>query len=98
MKNRLDAGNDINIIDVRTAADFTGKLGHVEQAVNLPLEEIGKRLSELGDDLTRPIAIVCTTDRRSVKAEQILTGHGFTDVHVVKGGMTDWNTNGYPVI
>ncbi|HBE92441.1 MAG TPA: sulfurtransferase [Gammaproteobacteria bacterium] len=98
MKNRLDAGNDINIIDVRTAADFTGKLGHVEQAVNLPLEEIGKRLSELGDDLTRPIAIVCTTDRRSVKAEQILTGYGFTDVHVVKGGMTDWNTNGYPVI
>jgi uncharacterized membrane protein YdjX (TVP38/TMEM64 family)/rhodanese-related sulfurtransferase len=97
LKARLDAGDDIGIIDVRTAKDFAGKPGHIRQAINLPLEEMPDRLSELDDMLEKTIALVCTTDRRSEKAAQILTTHGFADVHVVKGGMKDWNANGYPL-
>jgi len=97
VKSRLDAGDDILLLDVRTVADFTGKLGHISQAVNLPLEELAARLAELDGDRDKLIALVCTTDRRSARAEQMLTRHGFADVHVVKGGMTDWNRRGYPV-
>jgi uncharacterized membrane protein YdjX (TVP38/TMEM64 family) len=97
LKAMLDAGEDIVIIDVRTAEDFAGKLGHIKQAINLPLEEMSDSLSELDGDLEKTIALVCTTDRRSEKAAQTLTRHGFADVHVVKGGMKDWNANGYPL-
>lgn len=97
LKAKLDAGDDIHIVDVRTIEDFDGKLGHITAAINLPLEEIAERLSELDDNLEKTIALVCTTDRRSVKAAQIFTTHGFADVHVVKGGMTDWNAKGYPL-
>jgi uncharacterized membrane protein YdjX (TVP38/TMEM64 family) len=97
LKAMMDAGDDIHIVDVRTIEDFDGKLGHITEALNLPLEEIAGRLSELDEDLEKTVALVCTTDRRSVKAAQMLTSHGFADVHVVKGGMTDWNANGYPV-
>lgn len=97
MKSRLDAGDEIHIVDVRTAEDFTGSQGHIAEAVNLPLEEIADRLSELDGNMSKTIMLVCTTDRRSIKASQILTRHGFTDVHVVKGGMTDWNASSYPV-
>jgi len=96
LKGKLDAGDDIDVVDVRTAEDFTGELGHIAQALNLPLEELPDRLSELDEDLEKTIALVCTTDRRSAKAARILTTHGFADVHVVKGGMTDWNQQGYP--
>ncbi|MEA1889370.1 MAG: VTT domain-containing protein [Pseudomonadota bacterium] len=97
LKRMLDAGDDIHVVDVRTEEDFTGKKGYIAQAINIPLEEMSDRLSELDEDLEKTVALVCTTDRRSEKAAQILTSHGFSDAHVVKGGMTDWNTNGYPV-
>ena len=97
LKAMLDAGEDIVIIDVRTAEDFAGKLGHIKQAINLPLEEISDSLSKLDGGLEKTIALVCTSDRRSEKAAQSLTTHGFADVHVVKGGMKAWNANGYPL-
>ncbi len=97
LKARLDAGDDISIVDVRTAKDFAGRLGHIRQAINLPLEDMPDSLSELDLDLEKTIALICTTDRRSAKAAQILTSHGFADVHVVIGGMKDWNANGYPL-
>ncbi|MCK5361016.1 MAG: VTT domain-containing protein [Gammaproteobacteria bacterium] len=97
LKIIIDSGDDLHIVDVRTAEDFVGKMGSISQAINLPLEEFEQRLPELDEDLEKTIALVCTTDRRSEKAAKILTSHGFADVHVVKGGMTDWNANGYPV-
>jgi rhodanese-related sulfurtransferase len=96
LKQRLDSAADLLLLDVRTAADFTGEKGHIAAAVNIPLEELPGRRDELADYLERPIAIICTTDRRSSKAAQQLASHGFADVHVVKGGMTDWQQNGYP--
>ena len=97
LKAMLDAGEDIVIIDVRTAEDFAGKLGHIKQAINLPLEEMSDSLSKLDGALEKTIALVCTSDRRSEKAAQTLTTHGFADVHVVKGGMKAWNASGYPL-
>lgn len=96
LKQRMDAG-DVLVLDVRTADDFTGEQGHIPGATNIPLEELPDRISELADYLEKPVGIVCRTDRRSVKAARILAQNGFADVHVVKGGMTDWHQHGYPV-
>lgn len=96
LKRKLDADADLLLLDVRTAADFVGDKGHIGAAINIPLEELHSRKDELADYLERPIAIICTTDRRSSKAAGWLASQGFADVHVVKGGMTDWNKNDYP--
>lgn len=96
LKQKLDSAANLLLLDVRTATDFVGEKGHIGAATNIPLEELTSRKDELADYLERPIAIICTTDRRSSKAAQLLTSQGFADVHVVKGGMTDWNKNGYP--
>ena len=40
LKEKIDAGDELHIIDVRTAEDFNGKLGHIDQALNVPLEEL----------------------------------------------------------
>ena len=96
LKRRLDAGDDLLVMDVRTAADFVGEQGHLAVARNLPLEELPDRLHELGEDPERTIAIVCRTDRRSAKAAALLARRGFADVHVVRGGMTAWLQHGWP--
>jgi len=97
LKQRLDSGEEILVLDVRTVADFGGEQGHLASARNIPVEDLAQHLDELQGYLERPIAIVCRTDKRSAKAAQLLTRRGFADVHVVRGGMTCWNEQGYPV-
>jgi uncharacterized membrane protein YdjX (TVP38/TMEM64 family) len=96
LKQKLDNNEDILVLDVRTAADFAGEQGHIRNAMNIAVEELPSRIEELVDRTEKPIAIVCRTDRRSAKAAQILAKNGFSDVHIVKQGMTDWNKKGYP--
>lgn len=96
LRRQLDVGTDLLLLDVRTAEDFVGELGHVAGSTNIPLEELERRKGELKDYLESPIAIICTTNRRSMKAEQILAKNGFSDLQVLEGGMTDWNRHRYP--
>lgn len=97
LKQRLDAGGDLLVLDVRTAADFVGEQGHLATAHNLPLEELAQGIDELEPWMARTVAIVCRTDRRSAKAAALLARAGFADVHVVRGGMTAWLANGWSV-
>jgi len=92
---RLDRGEGLLVLDVRTAHDSA--LGHIPGALNIPLEELEARLPELTPFAGRTLAIICTTDRRSKKAAQWLTGRGFADLRVVSGGMTRWNQTGLPI-
>jgi uncharacterized membrane protein YdjX (TVP38/TMEM64 family) len=96
-KQRLDSGNKLLVLDVRTADDFIGEQGHIEDAVNIPVEELQQRMDEIGNYLEQPVAIVCRTDKRSAKAALLLTEEGFADVHIVRGGMTKWIEAGLPV-
>jgi len=96
LKQRLDAGEDLLLLDVRSREEFVGEQGHLEGARNLPLASLAERLDELGEDPERPIAIICHTDRRSAKAAALLTRRGFADVHVVRGGMSAWREQGWP--
>ncbi len=97
LKTKLDAGEDLLVLDVREAKDLSGDLGHIAVARNIPLEELPRRLTELEAHLKRPIAIVCRTDKRSATAALLLSGKGFSDVRVTRGGMTEWNKSGFPV-
>jgi len=97
LKQRLDAEEDLLLLDVRTPEDYTGEQGHITGSKLIPLEELELRLDELGDYLEKTVVTICRTDRKSAKAAQLLTQQGFADVHVARMGMTDWNKNGYPV-
>ncbi|MBI4995550.1 MAG: VTT domain-containing protein [Rhodocyclales bacterium] len=97
LKQQLDAGTDVLVLDVRPVADFAGEQGHIASARNVPLEDLPARLTELADRRTRPIRLVCRTDRRSAKAAQLLGDAGFCDAYVIRGGMTAWHARGWPV-
>ncbi len=97
LKQKLDKHEDVLLLDVRTEEDYRGEQGHVKGAVLIPVEELEKRLDEIRDYQEKTVMTICRTDRRSAKAAQILAKQGFADVHVIRQGMTDWNTKGFPV-
>lgn len=97
LKLRMDAGEDIMLLDVRSPEEFSGEQGHITGARNIPLDALPERLAELGEYEESLIVLICRTDRRSTQAAQLLAREGFADVHVAKGGMTTWHSNGFPV-
>lgn len=95
LKEMLDKRQEILLLDVREAKEFSGELSHIPGALNIPLGELTNRLHEISDHQEQTIAIICHTDRRSAKAAQLLSKQGYADVHVVAGGMTAWKQQGF---
>ena len=77
------------IIDVRGPDEFTGPLGHIAGATNLPLNELPDRTPDLVRD-DRPMVLVYNTDRRSSIAARRLLEAGVSEVSVLRGGMEQW--------
>jgi rhodanese-related sulfurtransferase len=93
---RLQQDTPPLILDVRGPDEFTGPLGHIAGARNLPLDTLPARLPELARD-ERPVVVVCKTDRRSSTAARQLQEVGVSDVSVLWGGMEQWRGLGLPV-
>jgi rhodanese-related sulfurtransferase len=85
------------IIDVRGADEFTGRLGHIPGARNVPVSELAQRLQELTALREHPVVLVCRTDKRSAAAAGLLNQAGFHDLRVLRGGMERWNQEHYPL-
>jgi rhodanese-related sulfurtransferase len=93
---RLEQSAALLILDVRGPDEFSGPLGHIEGAVNLPLGELPDRVSDLIRE-DRPIVVVCKTDRRSSIAARQLREVRDSEVSVLRGGMEQWRGLGLPV-
>lgn len=77
------------VIDVRGSDEFTGPLGHIETARNIPLDQLDHHVAELLA-AKQPLVMVCHTDRRSGTAAQRLRSQGAGQVSVLRGGMVAW--------
>jgi len=88
LKRRLQQQETL-VLDVRSEKEFIND-GHIEQALNIPIEQLEAEITKLDDYMEGSISIVCRTDKRSAVAANVLLKHGFSDVRVVRGGMTDW--------
>ena len=95
---RLESGEAPLILDVRSPEEFVGKQGHIDQALNIPLDVLEDRVGELIPFMDEPVVIVCCTHVRSAKAARLLTARGFTDLSVVHNGMTAWISAKFSVV
>jgi glyoxylase-like metal-dependent hydrolase (beta-lactamase superfamily II)/rhodanese-related sulfurtransferase len=85
------------LVDVREPEEYTGELGHIIGSMLIPLKNLHARASELENHKDRLIVAICRAGVRSSTAAAILTGLGFEQVSNLKGGMVDWNDQGFPV-
>jgi len=85
LKRRLDAGEDVFLLDVREPHEVAicGLGGHL-----IPLGDIPKRAHEL--DSSRPIVAYCRSGMRSAKAVAFLRQAGFRKVRNLAGGILAW--------
>jgi len=65
------------VIDVRTVQEF--RTGAYPNAVNIPLDELPRRINEIGDK-SRTITLYCASGARSAYGQRVLQQLGFTNV------------------
>ena len=66
------------IIDVRTEQEWNS--GHIEGAVLIPYEQIGKSIGTVAKEKSQRIYVYCRTGRRSTVAKGTLDKLGYKDV------------------
>ncbi|MBC5607202.1 FAD-dependent oxidoreductase [Bacteroides sp. M27] len=82
------------LLDVRTQDEFA--LGSLSGAVNIPLDELRDRMSELPKD--RMIYTFCAVGLRGYLAYRILTQHGFDKVRNLSGGLKTYRAATAPIV
>lgn len=89
VKSKLERGEDIVILDVRTEEEYRKfKKIESEKVIRIPLKELRKSIDKLPKD--KEIIIVCQIGNRAYEAQRILQGYGFKNVKVMEGGMAFW--------
>lgn len=86
-----DAANQI-LIDVRKKSEFASE--HVLGAINIPLNEINKHLSEFPKD--KPFILNCGGGYRSMIATSILKQRGWENFTDIIGGFTEIQKTNVP--
>lgn len=95
LKAELDAGADIQLIDVRQPDEFA--FAKINGAKLIPLGEIIARMKEL--DPTRDTVIHCKMGGRSARAIEALQHHGFAgNLRNLVGGITAWSNDVDPTV
>jgi NADPH-dependent 2,4-dienoyl-CoA reductase/sulfur reductase-like enzyme/rhodanese-related sulfurtransferase/TusA-related sulfurtransferase len=85
------------IVDVRTPQEYNSTIGHIKNAVSLPLGNLLNNVSSLEPYKDEEIVLICHVGSRSIMAGQILVRAGFKDVRNLTGGIMEWHRKGYPV-
>ncbi len=92
-KHQLLAGNDLVLLDVRTAAEFESV--QIAGSVNVALDQIESQRQQLSANLKAPVVLVCRTGSRAQQAARLL--EHLPNIHILEGGIQAWLTAGEAV-
>ena len=90
LREKMSADSSLILLDVRTPAELEDKsLGHIDGVLNIPVQELEARLSELEEYKNGEIYVICRSGKRSAAATDILVKNGFNAINV-EGGMLQY--------
>lgn len=88
LKEKMDAGEDIELIDVREPDEY--EFARIEGAKHIPLGQILQRKDEI--DNSKPIIMQCKSGGRSERAILALQQAGFEgNMSNLVGGIKAWS-------
>lgn len=93
LKARLDAGEDIELLDIRSDAELAQ--GVIPGYQHVPMHLIPLRINDFSKD--KDIVLYCRSGARSYHACSYLAQQGITNVINLRGGIISWARNGYEI-
>ena len=94
MKERLDAGEPVTMLDVREPSETAG--GVIPGAIRIPLGQLRARWGEVKD--ANEIVCYCAMGARSLQAAHFLREQGLFNATSLDGGISAWMEIGGKVV
>lgn len=95
LKRKMDAGDDIQLIDVRQPDE--NAFAKIPGAKLIPLGDVLKRIGEINPD--RETIVHCKMGGRSAKAIEAMKQAGYKgELKNLKGGITAWSNEVDPKV
>lgn len=91
---KVEAAEDLHLIDVREPNEYTGELGHVAGAELMPLGSIPQNLDQISKSKT--VVFICRSGGRSAQATAFAHSRGIQNAYNMRGGMLLWNQLSLP--
>jgi len=85
----------VRILDVRTGGEYETK--HIPGSYNVPLDTLAEHARDLAA-VDHQVVLVCQTGGRATQAHGTLTEAGKDAIHILGGGMVDWEAEGGDVV
>ena len=86
LSEKLGSRENITLVDVRTKREYSQ--GHIETAINIPVDELRENIERL--DKKSSIVVYCRTSYRSYLAYKILANNGFENISNLNGSYLSW--------
>ena len=95
LKQRLDNGEDVQIVDVREASEVA--IGTIPNSIHIPLAQVLERMSEI--DPSRDTVVHCKMGGRSARAIEGLERSGYAGkLFNLTGGIIAWSNDVDPSV
>ncbi|GIV19888.1 MAG: molybdenum cofactor biosynthesis protein MoeB [Armatimonadota bacterium] len=94
LKRRLDAGEDIFLLDVREPVEW--QICRLDGAVLIPMNTVPARMHEL--DSAKEMVVYCRSGKRSAHIVAFLKAAGFRKVKNLQGGILQWSDEVDPTV
>lgn len=83
------------VLDVREQTEYDA--GHIINSRLISTRALKERIGELEKFRERPIVVVCHSGSRATAATALLNREGFTQAHLLVGGVTAWKKASLPL-
>jgi rhodanese-related sulfurtransferase len=93
LKARIEAGDNVEIVDIRSDAEIAQ--GILPSAQHLPMHLIPLKMNDLPKD--RDVILYCRSGARSYQACAYLAQQGVANVFNLRGGIIDWARQGFEI-
>lgn len=97
LKQKLDAGESLTIVDVRHAMDLEANPHLIPGALHMSLEEIDQRHHEIPRDRDIVLYCACPNEVSSARTALRLKRNGVSRVRPLEGGLDAWRARNFPV-
>lgn len=97
LKQKMDAGEEVVIVDLRGPLDFEGDPDMIPGAVHLEIHDVEHVLDELKKAPEIVLYCTCPNEATSAQIARQLRSKGVQKIRPLAGGLDAWREMGYPV-